>query len=181
LKLIVSPGRDYGTAYPFYLDYSRKSYKEHQINRKNATVAQKPPNPAIRNKTGLLTSRLFCLWFPCHMFPDFILASSICYETVVSMAHRLNHGTSALSDWFIQVSVRMLNNKHGFKSIINILRYRMEGLLMDKRLHTSPDPDFNPSIPGKPTPERQPQPEPAPTPATPDEEELPVPPIFPTA
>jgi hypothetical protein len=55
------------------------------------------------------------------------------------------------------------------------------GLLMDKALHTSPDPDFNPSIPAKPARDPGPTREPAPPPGTPDDEELPVPPVFPTA
>lgn len=52
---------------------------------------------------------------------------------------------------------------------------------MDKELHTSPDPDFNPSIPAKPAPDPVPPREPDAPPRAPDDEELPVPPIFPTA
>jgi len=52
---------------------------------------------------------------------------------------------------------------------------------MNKEPQTSPDPDFSPSIPPKDTPGKRPAPATTPPPETPGDDELPVPPIFPTA
>jgi hypothetical protein len=46
------------------------------------------------------------------------------------------------------------------------------------RSQTTPDPDFSPSIPPKPGPEQEPGRAPS---EEPDADELPVPPVFPTA
>jgi hypothetical protein len=46
------------------------------------------------------------------------------------------------------------------------------------RSQTTPDPDFSPSIPPKPGPVQEPGPVPS---EEPDTDDLPVPPIFPTA
>jgi len=50
---------------------------------------------------------------------------------------------------------------------------------MKKQLQTTQDPDFNPSIPAKPAPESPTPPETAP-PELPGDDELPIPPIYPT-
>ena len=57
---------------------------------------------------------------------------------------------------------------------------------MDTQTHINPDPDFSPSIPQKPgsEPASKPDVQPVTAPPTPDmpsDDELPVPPIFPTA
>lgn len=52
---------------------------------------------------------------------------------------------------------------------------------MNKDSHTHPDPDFSPSIPQTPIPDKVPEPNTMPPPKTPDDDELPVPPVFPTA
>jgi hypothetical protein len=49
---------------------------------------------------------------------------------------------------------------------------------MKKQLQTTPDPDFNPS-PAKPAPDSPTPPKTSP-PEVPSDDELPVPPIFPT-
>ena len=64
-----------GNEYLLVTAIPAKTTKKFQPNRKKATMAQKPPNPAIKNNTGLFTSRLFWLWLPCHMFPIFTPAS----------------------------------------------------------------------------------------------------------
>jgi hypothetical protein len=54
-------------------------------------------------------------------------------------------------------------------------------LLMNKQLQTTPDPDFSPSIPAKPVPDSPKRPATTPPPEMPGDDELPIPPIFPTA
>ena len=52
---------------------------------------------------------------------------------------------------------------------------------MPTQSQTTPDPDFNPAIPSGPVPAHDPEPV-MPEPAKPaDDEDLPIPPIFPTA
>jgi hypothetical protein len=52
---------------------------------------------------------------------------------------------------------------------------------MDTQSHPTPDPDFSPSIPSKPASDKPTEPETVPSPEVPNEDELPVPPVFPTA
>lgn len=52
---------------------------------------------------------------------------------------------------------------------------------MNKESQTTPDPDFSPAIPPHPGPETKPSPGKTPLPEAPGDDELPVPPIFPTA
>jgi hypothetical protein len=67
-----------------------------------------------------------------------------------------------------------------YGSIINILLFPGNELHMNKQLQTTPDPDFSPSIPPKPSPGSPTVPV-TPPPEAPGDDELPVPPIFPTA
>ena len=64
---------------------------------------------------------------------------------------------------------------------INIILFDLTELLMNKESQTVPDPDFSPAIPPHPGPETKPPPEKKPLPEAPGDDELPVPPIFPTA
>ena len=89
-----------------------KACKVSQPNKKNATVAQNPPNPAIRNNTGLLTPRSFSLWFPRQMFRDFILASStLWHQSNASVWQRFGRRTLAILDWFIWLQVSRLKSE----------------------------------------------------------------------
>jgi hypothetical protein len=71
--------------------------------------------------------------------------------------------------------------KVAYTSIINILLFLGTGLHMNKQLQTTPDPDFSPSIPPKPAPDSPTLPVMPSLPEAPGDDELPVPPIFPTA
>lgn len=52
---------------------------------------------------------------------------------------------------------------------------------MNTQSHTTPDPDFSPSIPPKSASDKPADPAAVPPPEVPSEDELPVPPVFPTA
>lgn len=117
------------------------------------------------------------------MFPSFILT----FLRRVGTGRKLRMLATVLYDFAQTGLVHLPLDAHAQQPLAPIVLLSiyhfilLDGLLMDKHSHTIPDPDFSPSIPVKPVPATPVEPVTDPFPNTPDEEELPSPPIFPTA